>query len=341
MSEPEGIQWGIIGCGDVTETKSGPAFSLVDNSRLVAVMRRDGEKAADYAHRHNVPHWFDNAQALIEHPEVNAVYIATPPGSHMDYALAVCAAGKPAYVEKPMARSYRECIRMNDAFDHANIPLFVAYYRRGFARFNMIKQLIADGALGELTGISYRHSSAVSQTTDLADLPWRLDPPQSGGGVFVDIGCHALDLLDHVFGPLGNVRGTCASSGLIPGVEDQTAMVFETELGVLGTGSWNFAGYIDEDILEVHGAAGRISTSIMSESPIDIVSETLTDRLTIPNPKHVQGPLIESVVSELLGIGICPSTGASAARTSKIIDTVLWDFYGGRDDEFWMRPRLK
>jgi predicted dehydrogenase len=80
----EEIRWGIIGCGDVTEIKSGPAFNKVANSKLVAVMRRDSAKAADYAKRHHVPKWYDDASKLINDPEVNAIYIATPPLQH-DY----------------------------------------------------------------------------------------------------------------------------------------------------------------------------------------------------------------------------------------------------------------
>ena len=126
------IRWGIIGCGEVCEVKSGPAFVKCAGSTLVAVMRRDGAKAGDYARRHGVRKWYDDAEKLIRDPEVDAVYVATPPGTHEHYALrvATAAAGKPCYVEKPMARSYVECARMVEAFRAAGRPLFVAYYRR-------------------------------------------------------------------------------------------------------------------------------------------------------------------------------------------------------------------
>ena len=100
------INWGIIGCGDVTEIKSGPAFNKVPNSSLVAVMRRDAAKAADYAERHEIANWYNDAAKLINDPKVNAIYIATPPDSHEAYALAAMNAGKPVYVEKPMALNY-------------------------------------------------------------------------------------------------------------------------------------------------------------------------------------------------------------------------------------------
>ena len=106
------INWGIIGCGDVTEVKSGPAFNKVPGSRLIAVMRRDAEKAADYASRHQVDRWYANANALIQDPDVNAIYIATPPDVHEQYALAAIKAGKPVYVEKPMALNFASAKNM-------------------------------------------------------------------------------------------------------------------------------------------------------------------------------------------------------------------------------------
>ena len=97
------IRWGIIGCGNVTEVKSGPGFQKAKNSALVAVMRRNGALAEDYARRHNVPRWTDDAQALIDDPEVDAVYVATPPAFHIEYTIQAARAGKPVYVEKPLA----------------------------------------------------------------------------------------------------------------------------------------------------------------------------------------------------------------------------------------------
>ncbi len=78
------IKWGMIGCGNVTERKSGaPAINSVPHSSLVAVMNRNMEKAIDYAKRHGVPTWYERADDLIGDPEINAIYIATPPDAHL------------------------------------------------------------------------------------------------------------------------------------------------------------------------------------------------------------------------------------------------------------------
>ena len=99
------IKWGILGVGDVCEIKSGPAFQKCKGSSLQAVMRRTASRAHDFAERHGVPAWYADADALLADPNVNAVYIATPPGSHLELALKCCAAGKPTYLEKPAARN--------------------------------------------------------------------------------------------------------------------------------------------------------------------------------------------------------------------------------------------
>jgi len=121
------ICWGIIGVGDVCEVKSGPAFMEVANSSVMAVMRRMTEKAKDFANRHDVGKWYDNAEDLLNDPEINAIYIATPPSTHAEYTLKAAAVFKPVYVEKPMARSHQECVSMIAACEKANVPLFVAY----------------------------------------------------------------------------------------------------------------------------------------------------------------------------------------------------------------------
>jgi Oxidoreductase family, NAD-binding Rossmann fold len=164
------IRWGIIGCGDVTEVKSGPGFQKANHSRLVAVMRRTGELARDYARRHGVPRWYDNAEALINDPEVDAVYIATPPVAHKDYTLLCARAGKPVYVEKPMALNYQECQFMLRACRAAGLPLFVAYYRRALPRFLKVKQLIDTHAIGEVR--SFRKWLAVGGSWTWLRICW-------------------------------------------------------------------------------------------------------------------------------------------------------------------------
>ncbi len=179
------VRWGIIGCGDVTEVKSGPAFQKIKHSELTAVMRRTGELAKDYAVRHNVPKWYDNADELINDPEVDAVYIATPPGSHKEYTIKAAKAGKPVYVEKPMALNFTQCQEMIAACENSSVPLYVAYYRRAMPRFLKIKELLENNAVGEVRFITTTQFQKVSEDMIHSQkLPWRVQPELAGGGLF-------------------------------------------------------------------------------------------------------------------------------------------------------------
>jgi 1,5-anhydro-D-fructose reductase (1,5-anhydro-D-mannitol-forming) len=331
------IRWGIIGCGDVTEVKSGPGFQKARESQLIAVMRRNGALAADYSRRHGVPRWYDDARALVADPEVDAVYVATPPGAHLEGALLVAAAGKPCYVEKPMARHTPECDAMIRAFAAAKQKLFVAYYRRALPRFLQVRDLLAEAAVGRLTGITYRHASAPASAI-IAPGAWRHSAENSGGGLFLDIGSHVLDFLDFCVGPLQDVHGGAAHLAADHAVEDAVAITFCTAGGVLGTASWNFFSHARDDTLEFLGTRGRISLSFFSADPVRLETAAGAEEFAIPNPAHVAQPLIQTVVDDLLGRGTCPSTGESARRTSAVMDQVLDSYYGGRTDAFWQRP---
>ena len=332
------IRWGIIGCGDVTEVKSGPGFQNARGSQLIAVMRRNGALAADYAKRHGVPRWYDNARALVNDPDVDAVYVATPPGAHLELAQLVATAGKPCYMEKPMARHTPECDAMIAAFVQAKQKLFVAYYRRAMPRFLKVKDLLDNGVIGQLTGITYRLAWSTPANADPAKNAWRVAAENAGGGLLLDVGSHLLDFLDFCLGPLEDVQGRAARLATAADVEDAVAMTFRTARGVLGAASWNFSSHAKDDTLEFFGTKGRVSLVVFSDTPVRLETERGTEEFAIANPPHVAQPLIQLVVDELLGRGTCPSTAESARRTQLVMDRMLADYYGGREDEFWQRP---
>lgn len=303
--------------------KSGPAFQKANGGELTAVMRRDEAKARDFAERHGVPRWYTDANELIHDPEVDAVYIATPPGSHRDLALAVAKAGKPCYVEKPMARNHAECQEMISAFQQADLPLFVAYYRRCLPRFVEVKQLLEQDRLGTLTKIRYRLASSAYRNVDSNNLPWRLQPEHSGGGLLWDLGSHLIDLLDHLFGPLKNIRGESRNVSMVIPLPDQTALEFSTPGGVHGEAYWDFASDAQADLLEITGEAGSLRLSCFGNEPLTLEIAGQTSQIERPNPAHVHQPLVQTMIDELLGKGgPCPSTGVSAARASRIIDAI-------------------
>ena len=321
---PKEINWGIIGSGDVTELKSGPAFNKIEDSRLVMVMRRNAEKAEDYAHRHKVPQWTNNAEELISSKEINAVYVATPPGSHDEYAIKAMKAGKPVYVEKPMAATYKQCLEMLKVSKETNQPLFVAYYRRTLPGFLKMKELIDDGAIGKVlfTNIQLIRPALEKEK---ADNFWRLQPEHSGGGLFYDLASHQLDYLDFLFGSISNVNGIAANRAGYYKVEDTISASFQFENGIVGNGIWSFVSTPDakNDILEVVGTDGKVSISCFEVSPVKLFKDGKITEFSYNNPENIQLNLIKQVVKTLQGNGSCDSMGESAARTNKVMEEVV------------------
>jgi 1,5-anhydro-D-fructose reductase (1,5-anhydro-D-mannitol-forming) len=320
------VRWGIIGCGEVTEVKSGPGFQKASNSALVAVMRRDREKAEDYARRHRVPRVHTSAQALIEDPAVDAVYIATPPSSHHEITVAAAAAGKPCLVEKPMALNHAECVQMVDAFRRARVPLWVAYYRRALPRFLLLRQLLRDGAIGSPTSVHVEVLDRLA-TGDQA-RNWRFDRRIAGAGLFFDLASHCFDLVDFLIGPITHVSGFAVNSGESYAVEDVTSAAFRVDERTIGSGIWNFNAGEKRDRLTLIGSSGELGTSVFADDDVIVRKDGRETVHPVRNPPHVHQPLIQTIVDEMLGRGQCESTGESGARTSWVLDRCVEGYYG-------------
>lgn len=318
------VRWGILGVGNVCEVKSAPAMKLIPNSKLVAVMRRDEAKVKDYAARHGVPKWYTSAEALIQDPEVNAIYIATPPNAHLELTRLAAEAGKPVYVEKPMARTYPECLEMIEVCKKAGVPLFVAYYRRALPHFVRIKELLDAGAIGAIrtVHINLKQEVEADLITKLEDN-WRVNPEIAGGGYFFDLASHQLDLLDFFFGKITHASGFSANQAKAYAAEDIVTGSFAFESGVLGTGNWCFtsshAARKDEIIIDGNKGQIRFPTFGKGEFHLILDGEKEAQYFNLPLPAHIQQPLIHSIVDELLGIGTCPSSGITGARANWVM----------------------
>ncbi len=321
------VKWGIIGCGDVTEIKSGPAFNLAENSRLIAVMRRNAEKAKDYASRHNVPKWYNHADELINDLEVDAVYVATPPSTHAEYAIRAMKAGKPVYVEKPMALNSAECEEMLKVSRETGQLLFVAYYRRALPYFLKIKELTENGTIGDILYFNLcLHNPAKPEEINRSGNPgWRIDPSISGGGHFHDLASHQIDYMEYLLGPIDIVSGIGTNRAGLYKPEDTVVATFKFKSGVLGTGSWCFTvpQIHKKDQTEIVGSKGKITFTFFGKPDLIIESEAYSDHLNIPHPTHIQQALIELVVKNILGSGKSPSTGLTGLRTTMIMDKIL------------------
>ena len=315
------VRWGIVGCGDVAEVKSGPALQKAHGSRLVAVMRRNLALAQDFARRHEVPRVHARAEDLIGDPEVDAVYIATPPSTHCELSLRVAAAGKPCLVEKPMAMNHPECLRMVEAFRTRGVPLWIAYYRRALPRYRTVRELLTGGAIGRVTSARVEVMDRLV-TGDRASA-WRFRAAVAGAGLFLDMGSHCVDLLDFLVGEITDASGFAVNTGGTYEVEDVTAASFRMAGDVVGSGIWNFNAGATRDTMVFMGSDGELRTPIFHEEEI-LLSTSQGDTLyPIRNPPHVHQPLIQSIVDELAGRGRCDSTAESGARASRVLDLCL------------------
>lgn len=324
------INWGFIGCGEVTEKKSGPAFNEVPGSHIVAVMSRNIDKAKSYAERHGIKKWYTDAQALIDDPEINAIYIATPPSSHATYAIMAMHAGKPAYVEKPLAASYDDCARIFHVSKVTGVPCYVAYYRRYLPYFNRVKELIRNGEVGKVINVQIRFSCPPRELdyNSPEELPWRLVPDIAGGGYFYDLAPHQIDILQDIFGIITHARGYSDNRGGLYKAEDTVSACFSFQDGLPGSGSWCFVGHdsAKEDRIEIIGDKGSLLFSVFNYQPIRLINSKGKQEIEVPNPKYVQQPLIQNIVETLQGTADCKCTVESAMSVNWVMDHILGKF---------------
>ncbi|MEF2072220.1 Gfo/Idh/MocA family protein [Consotaella aegiceratis] len=317
--DSQDVRWGILGCGDVTEIKSGPALQKAARSSVVVAMRRDKAKAADYAARHGIARSTDDADQLISDPEVSAIYIATPPNSHADYAIRALRAGKNVLVEKPMAPTIAECEAMNAVASETGRKLCVAFYRRALPRFERLREIVQDGTIGEPRMVEVRHF--LPAETRPAQ-PWKLDPEVGGGGFFTDVQAHTLDWLTYVFGTPGAVRGLCKNQAGVYSAEDLVTYILDFG-GLPAVGLCSYAAARSEERVIIHGSRSSASMNFFSASPITLEIGETRQEIDLPDPPHVHQPLIERVVAHFLDGAPNPCDGAAGRQEAVLVERIF------------------
>lgn len=317
------IRWGIIGCGDVTERKSGPAYQKTNGFEIVAVMRRDAQKSEDYAKRHGIPKFYSDADSLINDPDIDAVYIATPPDSHNYYAQKVAQSGKICCIEKPMAPSYEESLSIFNAFNDKKIPLFIAYYRRSLPRFDQIKKWLDTDEIGAVRHINWELNKPPSEIDLSGKYNWRTDKNVAKGGYFDDLASHGLDFFVYLLGQMKEVAGFSSNQQGLYTAKDAITACWIHESGVTGTGNWNFGCDSRVDSVTIYGSKGKIEFSIFEEAPIRLNNQNGVTELFIEHPENVQLYHVENIREHLLGTKNHPSTGESGLHTSWIMEAII------------------
>lgn len=319
----EEINWGIIGCGDVAERKSGPAFQQVEDSNLAAVMRRDATKAADFAARHRVPKWYSSGEALLNDPEVNAVYVATPPSTHEAYAIAALEAGKHVYLEKPMAMDSESAVRILEKAGKSRGRIVIAHYRRELPLFRKVKELLKAGSIGQpifadIKVVQPRQPGIVAAS----ETNWRIDPEVSGGGLFHDLAPHQLDLMLHYFGAVEDAVGFSLNQAKISNSDDFVSGIIKFRNNICFRGLWSFAAAHCEqtDACEIVGTEGKISFSFFGGAEVVLWQHGNTQTFRFQEPSYVQEPMIGKVVGYFLGKNPNPCPVEDGVEVMRLLD---------------------
>lgn len=312
------VNWGFIGCGDVAEVKSGPAFYKAENSALVAVMRRNKDKVIDFAQRHGVANWTTHATNIMEHELVSAVYIATPPSSHLEYAIQSIKAGKNVYLEKPMVLNSYEAETLLNTVKNSNSKVTVAHYRRELPAFIKVKELLTSNVIGKVLSAEInikqtKNASLIAKTEE----NWRTKPEISGGGYFHDIAPHQIDLMCYYFGAIETINKGDVSENSSPNEMVNGEIYFKN--GVKFSGEWNFNALENQDNCVIHGEKGSISFSFYNNA-ITLICNGESTSYSYPNPEHVQQPMIEKTVGYFLGNNPNPCSVEEAAVVTQIMD---------------------
>lgn len=292
MTKHKTIRWGIIGCGDVAEHKSGPPLYRTPGSELVAVMRRDAAKAQDFATRHNAKRWYTDAAALIADDDVNAVYIASPHYLHRAHATMAAEAGKIVFCEKPMGTSARDAQAIVDVCKANRVPLTVAYYRRYWPSVRAVKRMLNEGAVGEII-------SARVQLSDFFVLdsarPWLTSKKMAGGGALANAGSHWIDLARFLIGEIAEVSAYCESKNYE--VDESVVALMRTCDGVPVSfnATWQSPLRINE--IEIIGTKGKLVAGPLSEGQYSLY---LPDRVPEVRQFFNSGPAHTELVNELV-----------------------------------------
>jgi len=317
------LRWGIIGCGNVAEHKGGPPLYSVDDSELIAVMRRDRAKAEDFAKRHGAKRIYTNVQQLLADDEINAVYIATPPNLHCEQTTLAAHSGKHVLCEKPMAMTVDECQLMVDVCSDAGVSLMIAYYRNHYQNVVKMKTLMDEGSIGDV--VLARINCTAYFNPNRNDLKnWRLSPEISGGGVLMDIGSHRISLLQYLMGHIASAQGYAETVHIDAAVDDSAVFSLRFESGAHAVANINWNVGVRKDDVEVYGTAGCLKCSPLNSGnlTLETKSDGIVDLIQPPLP-HTHTGLVENFINHLKKGEPIRCSGESGLQTNAIISKIM------------------
>jgi predicted dehydrogenase len=328
MADPDRhvpVRWGLVGCGDISEKRVAPALRDVTGSRLVAVARAQAQKAADFAARHGASRSYADWRELVRDEELDAVYVATPVRLHAEQAVAAAEAGKHVLCEKPMALDPASCERMIGAARAHGVRLGVAYYRHHYPLVRRLRALLDSGEIGRpvLAGV---------QAFEPFDAPvghpraWLLRRSESGGGPMADFGCHRVEVLLDLLGPLAEAHGISTRARFREReVEDTCIATLRFESSAAAVVTVTHAARERRDTLEIFGTRGSAHVAVLNAGVVRIVTASGEREESHPPHANLHQPLVEDFVAAVREGREPTVTGAVGLEVARAVEAIYRD----------------
>jgi predicted dehydrogenase len=317
------VAWGLIGAGDIARKRVAAALRDAPSSRLVAISRARSELAEEFARAFGVPRWYGDWRELVADREVDAVYIATPVYVHAEQAIAAANAGKHVLCEKPMAMSVAECDRIIAACRANGVALSVAYYRHFYPVIARIKTILASGQIGAPV---VAQIDAFEEFKPSAGYPraWLLRKSESGGGPMMDFGCHRLEVLLDIFGPVQRVTSLVSNAILSREVEDTAIASLQFARGVCATVTVTHAAQEPRDSVSIFATRGSLHIKSLNTGELTSITGSVPRVESHPPAANIHQPLVEDFVDALLN-GRAPAVGGDIGRAVAQLEEQIYE----------------
>jgi predicted dehydrogenase len=311
------LNWGLIGCGDISRKRVAPALRDLETCELIAVNRSRVELAESFAREFGARRWYSDWRELIADSEVEAVYIATPVYLHAEQTIAAAEAGKHVLCEKPMAMNIAECDRMIAACQANGVGLGIAYYRHFYPVLLRVKEIIASGEIGKPVLAQVNAFERFNpQPGD--DRYWLLEKAKAGGGPMMDFGCHRIEILLNLFGSIQRTKSMVGRTLFEREVEDTCVASFEfaskeSPRSMQAVLTVSHAAFESQDTVGIFGSDGSLHIPVLNRGELRI--KTAAGERTEQHPPHgnIHLPLIEDFAQAVLS-GREPKVGGAIGR---------------------------
>ena len=323
------LRWGLIGCGDIARKRVAPALRDTQFSELIAVSRARSDLAASFAEDFGAKKWYAAWRDLLGDDELDAIYIATPVHLHAAQAIAAAEAGKHVLCEKPMAMNVQECDRMIDAARSHGVELGVAYYRRFYPVVERVKEIIRSGEIG-VPSLAQIEAFEWFDPADDDPRSWLLQKQLARGGPMFDFGCHRIEVLLDIFGPISEVKALIANTVFDREVEDTASALFRFAGGACAVLSVSHAVAEAKDTLNIFGSLGSIRVSVLNQGKLRVMGKLGERHETHSPPANLHAPLIEDFTTAVLR-NREPRVSGETGRRVAVIEEEIYRQASARD----------